>query len=78
MTREEAEQQCKCLAAESPERETHRWIPRQEESGEWAVLKIGLPPNRLEGTPETRADEKPPTPGDPRTSPEVPPWAGPV
>jgi hypothetical protein len=74
MTREEAERQCERLAKESPERETHRWVPHQQADGGWTVAKIGLPPNKLEGTPETRAEEKPPTPDDPRsgTSRDVP------
>ncbi len=66
MTREEAERLCERLAEESAERHTHRWLPREEEDGEWIVVKIGLPPSNLEGTPETRADEKPPSPDDPR------------
>ena len=43
-------------------------IPVQEADGDWQVVKIGLPPagEEVTGT-ETRADEKPPTPGDPRS-----------
>ena len=67
MTREQAEAECKRLADESPERETHRWLPREEADGSWSVVKVGLAPNSsADLTAETRADEKPPTPDDPR------------
>ncbi len=72
MTREEAEQRCTELAAESPERDTHRWIPREEPDGSWSVVKIALPPVG-DLTAETRAAERPDTPPDPR--PDVPPHA---
>jgi hypothetical protein len=69
MTKAEAQRECERLARESPERETHRWILGQQRDGEWTVIKIGLPPTTpLGGEPETRADEKPPTPDDPRSS----------
>jgi hypothetical protein len=76
MTRAEAEAECRRLAAESPERETHRWVPREGENGEWSVVRIALPPSADPSGTETRGDERPPTPGDPR--PDVPPWVGPV
>ena len=66
MTRQEAEQACKTLAEEHPDRETHRWVPHQAADGTWDVAKIGLPPQTDESTAETRADERPPTPDDPR------------
>jgi hypothetical protein len=73
MTEQEAKEQCTQLAAEHPDRGTHRWIPTQRD-GEWAVAKIGLPPPSNDGSPEVRADERPPTPDDPRTEP---PWLNP-
>jgi len=67
MTRQEAEQACTRLADEHPDRETHRWVPREADDGTWGVAKISLPPPTEEGlTAETRADERPPTPDDPR------------
>jgi hypothetical protein len=79
MTREEAQRECERLVKKSPERETHRWIPNQQPDGEWTVAKIGLPPVAgADGKPETRGDEKPPTPADPRGAlPEGWPWIGP-
>ena len=67
MTRAEAEAECERLRTESPERHTHRWVPTKDGEGGWQVAKIGLPPadEEVTGT-ETRADEKPPTPDDPR------------
>ena len=61
--------ECARLAKEHPDRETHRFVPRQGVDDVWAVAKIGLAP--LPDKPlgqETRADERPPTPDDPRDS----------
>jgi hypothetical protein len=81
VTREEAEKLCQRLASDSHERETHHWVPHRQRNGEWSVAKIGLPPTKSSGgTPETRADEKPATPDDPRPAQwrDVPPFgAGP-
>ena len=78
MTREEAETACKRLASEHPDRETHRWVPREADDGSWDVAKIHLAPSDDENlTAETRADEKPPTPDDPRNLPNLGrPYAG--
>lgn len=77
MTRAEAEAECRRLIAQSPDRETHRWVPREGEGGEWAVARIALPPTTEPSAAEIRGDERPPTPDDPRTASEqnVPPWA---
>ena len=67
MTREEAEAECARLTREHPNRETHRFVPRQGVDDVWSVAKVGLAP--LPDEPigqETRADERPPTPDDPR------------
>jgi hypothetical protein len=77
MTRAEAEAEAARLADESPDRETHRWIAREDDGGDWSVVRIGLPPaDEATGT-ETRGDERPATPDDPRPSSwqNVPPWA---
>ncbi len=72
MTREEAEHACKRLAAEHPDRETHRWVPREESDGLWGVAKIHIAPfDADELTAETRADERPPTPDDPRPNTDL-------
>lgn len=75
MTRDEAEELCARYAQEHPDRKVAQWRPREESGGEWSVLKIDLPPAPDTGT-ELRADEKPPTPPDPR--PDVPPTVGPI
>lgn len=77
MTRAEAEAECRRLAAESPDRETHRWVSRDGGGGEWSVVRIGLPPAAPPAGTETRADERPPTADDPRPASwqNVPPWA---
>jgi hypothetical protein len=68
MTRAEADQACERLGLEHPDRATHRWMPRRAGDGGWSVVKVGLAPaskaEDLKG--EQRADEKPPTPDDPR------------
>jgi hypothetical protein len=79
MTRAQAEQECKRLAAEHPDRETHQWHPRQEADGAWAVVRIALPPPAdLEIQAELQADEKPPTADDPRPAHyrNAGPWVG--
>ena len=69
MTEAEAQEACARYAAEHPDRQTHRWRPRQEADGSWSVVKIALAPEGPLGT-ETRAEEKPATPDDPRTAAE--------
>jgi hypothetical protein len=67
MDEAEARNACARLAAEHPDRKTHQWRAREEADGSWSVVKIALPPPERT-TPETRADERPPTADDPRTS----------
>ena len=70
MTRAEAEAECARLRAEHPDRASHQWFPRDDGNGGWVVARVPVPPGtRVEPlTAEIRADEKPPTPDDPRTS----------
>ena len=75
MTRDEAEAVCAANAAEHPDRKVAQWRPQEGPEGDWSVVRIGLPPNP-ETTAETIAEERPPTPPDPR--PDVPPTVGPV
>jgi hypothetical protein len=75
VTRDEAEALCVRYAAEHPDRASAQWRPKEERDGTWTVIRIGIPPPP-ETTTETRADERPPTPGDPR--PDVPPTVGPA
>jgi hypothetical protein len=79
MTKAEAETECARLAAEHPDRETHRFLPREGAEGSWSVVKVGLPPAG-NTTPEIRAEQKPPTADDPRTTSEqnMGPNVGPV
>ena len=68
MTRTEAELECVRLAAEHPDRETHQWRPREGADGDWSIVKIALPPADPQRHAELRADERPPTPDDPRSN----------
>jgi hypothetical protein len=74
VTREEAELLCAQNAAEHPDRAVAQWRPKETNDG-WTVVRVDLPPAPETGT-ATRADERPPTPPDPR--PDVPPTVGPV
>jgi hypothetical protein len=67
VTEDEARETSRRLAAEHPDRETHRWLPREEADGSWSVVKIALPPQGPLVS-ETKADERPPTADDPRTA----------
>jgi hypothetical protein len=75
----EAKEEGARLAAEHPDRHTHRWVPTKREGG-WFVAKIGLPPVADDTTAELRADERPSTPDDVRDCMPFgntpPPWFG--
>lgn len=68
MTREEAERECARRAEEDPERSNHTWFAKELTPGSWTMVKADLPPVGPPSGTETRADERPPTPDDPRTS----------
>lgn len=76
MTRAEAEAESRRLQAEHPDRGTHQWFPKDEGDDCWVVVRIEAPPGtRVDPlTTSIRADEKPPTPDDPR--PSVDPYWG--
>jgi hypothetical protein len=65
--REEAEALCARNAAEHPDRKVAQWRPQEQPDGTWTVVRIGIPP-MPDTSDETRADERPPTPDDPRTA----------
>jgi len=67
MTREEAQALCTRNAAEHPDRKVAQWRPQEQPDGSWSVVRIGLQP-MSDTSEETRADERPPTPDDPRTA----------
>jgi hypothetical protein len=75
MNREQAEHERDRLAADHPEA---TWLVAEQDSGEWAVVKVGLAP--LDG-PEgssTEARPKPDYAEDPRPVQNqlIPPYAG--
>ena len=68
MTRDEVQAECARLAAEHPDRETHRFIPREGPDGTWSVVKIGLPPVAAKPPgQEARVNQKPPDVGGGRS-----------
>jgi hypothetical protein len=75
MTRDEAEALCVTYATDHPDRNVAQWRAQEGPDGDWSVVRIGLPPSP-DTTTETIAEERPPTPPDPR--PDVPPNVGPV
>ena len=72
MTREEAERQVERLSREDPDRETHKFVAREEAEGGWSVAKIAVPAALRRGPLKTTTEAKPrpPEPGDPRSSHE--------
>lgn len=78
LSEQRAKEICDHLGATHKDRETHEWMPRRTDNG-WQVVKIALPPPADQLIAETRADEKPSTPDDPRTAHDrnVGPWVGP-
>jgi hypothetical protein len=72
MNDQEAKKRCEQLAAEHPDRDTHRWIPVQSKEGTWSVAKINLPPATKPTGTETRSTSV--DAEDPR---QLPPWLDP-
>ena len=72
MTRDEAEREVERLSREHPERESHRFVAREEDDGTWSVAKIAVPAGLGRGPLKTTTESKPrpPEPGDPRTAHE--------
>ena len=67
MTEEKARALCARLAQTHEDRETHQFLPRERPDGTWEVVKVALPPPLDNLSAEIRADERPDTPGDPRS-----------
>lgn len=77
MTEREARERVAKLSAESPERETHSWVPREGADGEWSIVKLAIPSPKAQETSTTRSDENQAAKDDPRTAMEqnFPPWS---
>ena len=75
MTEEEAKALCFELASTSPDRETHSWIPRQGEGGEWSVVRLAIPPLAPTKAKASKSPESKGLRDDPRAATEqnVPP-----
>jgi hypothetical protein len=69
MDRAEAEKTVSRLAKEHPDRQTHRWIAREEAGGGWEVVKVKMPPGmRVDPVKATvQSKPKPEQPDDPRS-----------
>jgi hypothetical protein len=76
MTREEAVAESKRLAREHPDRGASTWLPRQEESGDWIVVKVpGRKPQLNRDELQTGVDESvPPPPSQDGPSERKPYW----
>jgi hypothetical protein len=76
MSRDEAAARCEQLNREHPERATHRWFPRQDAAGGWAVARVAVGPHAAGATgtaqqPNEQAPDS--TPGE--LPGGVQPWA---
>lgn len=68
MTEGEAKDRCRELAETSPDRETHSWIAREGEGGEWSVVRLAVPPVKRPETTASKPGEPDALGDDPRTS----------
>jgi hypothetical protein len=67
VTREQAENERERLSREHPD---VTWLTREEEDGTWSVVRVKFAQDQSpERIAETRAEERPPTPDDPRFGP---------
>ena len=65
MNREQAELERDRMATDHPEA---TWLVAEQKPGEWAVVKVGLPPSDGAEAAATEARPKPDYAGDPRSS----------
>jgi len=72
VTRTEAEERARRLQAESPERDTYRFIARPAGGDDWQVVKVEVPPHlrHEQLTSTTEARPRPSHPDDPRSGHE--------
>ena len=72
MTRDEAEREVERLSREHADRETHKFVAREDADGSWSIAKVAVPAALRRGPLKTTAETRPrpPDPGDPRTAHE--------
>jgi len=77
MNEQEARERVAKLTAESPERETHSWIPRKGPDGEWSIVKLAVPSPKTVETSTTQPGQNQAAKDDPRSPMEqnIPPWS---
>ena len=64
MTREEAVAESERLGREHPDRDTAAWFPKQEDLGDWVLMKVPRPGPRRREELRTGLDQAPrPDPG---------------
>ena len=64
MNREQAEHERERMSVEHPDA---TWLVAEQESGDWAVVKVGLKPSDGPENSATEARPKPDYAGDPRS-----------
>ncbi|MGB0121165.1 MAG: hypothetical protein WBP55_09470 [Solirubrobacterales bacterium] len=76
MDEQQAKERCATLEAESPDRETHSWIPREGADGTWSIVKLAVPSPKKTDTITTQSGDDQGIKDDPRPAMEqnVPPW----
>ncbi len=70
MNEQEARAICRKLAETSPDRETHSWIAREGEGGEWSVVKLAVPPPKQADMTASKSPESKGIGDDPRNAME--------
>jgi hypothetical protein len=68
--RDEAEAECRRLAAEHPARATHHWLPKADGDGGWVVVRAPMPAGTRVDPLRTAIETKPKPPqaDDPRSA----------
>ena len=77
MTRDEAVAEAERLGREHPERDAAAWFPKQEDSGDWVVLRVPRPAGGKPGELRAGFDEDPrPDPSQDVPQEPRPYWGG--
>lgn len=77
MTEREARERVARLTAESPERDTHSWVPREGPDGVWSIVKLAVPSPKAPETSTTQPGDNVAAKDDPRPAihQNIPPWS---
>ena len=68
VTEQEARELCREMAETSPDRETHSWMAREDEDGNWFVVRLAVPPATAPQTTASKPSQSTTARDDPRTA----------